>query len=692
MVGKNNFNKMQFKTGKEIIDFLMENPYTVEMADSIMLDFIGGEPLLEMELIDEICDYFILKMYAENHKWFPNYIFTFSTNGLLYGKPVVRDFVSKHGEHCSFSFSIDGTKEKHDLTRVKVDGSGSYDEVIKNLPLFMEENYNPATKSTFASDDLPYLKDSIIHLWDLGFKDVESNLVYEDVWKKGDPEIFEQQLKDLADYMFQSGRYNTHSVAYFSSTRGLPVGKADLDVNRCGAGYKTLAFDYQGDIYPCIRFLEMCADNKAKRVIGNIKDGVDYAKLRPMAAATWRSQSPDKCNVCDCGTDCGWCLAHNLSESEDESIFDRCTFICEMHKANARANKYYWQMYEEVTGNTSQRTIEKLGKSDTKCLRYLHLITRNDAPTHCSYSNLSNDSQRMPKDILQKGLNFCHDQEVVPVFLGGIPTDVDMKKKIYFEIDSINASFKNPRTGISVINDNKEIKEENIVTPVVSYIITTESIQGLGERVNRLLQKARRLNLFISDIEKWTENNLHMYEQELTVICNGIVNMYSKGKYGCQVNVLTDRLYASDKCDNDCGSGVSSISLAPNGKFYVCPAFYFNAPDKPIGDLATGVKLTDRQKYTREKAAMCVKCKSSVCNRCLYSNKQICGEYNVPADIQCKINYAETNMSKKLYDDLEQILPEGFYINRGLQNLEYIDYVAAEIYKDERAEANRWMY
>ena len=343
MVGKNSFNKMEFRTGKEIIDFLMENPYTVEMADSIMLDFIGGEPLLEMELIDELCDYFILKMYAENHKWFPNYVFTFSTNGLLYGKPIVRKFISKHGDHCSFSVSIDGTKVKHDLTRVKVDGSGSYDDVVKNLPLFMEENYNPATKSTFVSDDLSYLKDSIIHLWDLGFKDVESNLVYEDVWKEGDPEIFEQQLKGLADYMFESGRYETHSVAYFSSTRGLPIGKTDLDVNRCGARYKTLAFDYRGDIYPCIRFLEMCADNKVKRIIGNIRDGVDYAKLRPMAAATWQSQSPDKCNACDCGTDCGWCLAHNLSESEDGSIFERCTYICEMHKANARANKYYWQ-------------------------------------------------------------------------------------------------------------------------------------------------------------------------------------------------------------------------------------------------------------------------------------------------------------------------------------------------------------
>lgn len=57
MVGKNNVNRMNWETGKQIIDFLLDNPYTSEMSDSIMLDFIGGEPLLEMDLIDKMCDY-----------------------------------------------------------------------------------------------------------------------------------------------------------------------------------------------------------------------------------------------------------------------------------------------------------------------------------------------------------------------------------------------------------------------------------------------------------------------------------------------------------------------------------------------------------------------------------------------------------------------------------------------------------
>lgn len=688
MVGKNNHNKMNWKTGKEIIDFLLDNPYTSEMADSIMLDFIGGEPLLEMELIDKMCDYFILRMYAENHKWFPNYVFTFSTNGVLYGKKNVRDYVEKHGEHCAFSISIDGTKEKHDMTRKKIDGSGSYDDVIKNLPIYMEENYNPSTKSTFSSEDLLYLKDSIIHLWDLGFKDVESNLVYENVWKQGDAEIFEQQLKELADYMFESGRYKTNSVAYFSPTRGLPVGKKDLASNRCGAGYKTLAFDYKGDIYPCIRFLEMCAENHAKRVIGNIKEGVNYSRLRPMAAATWEAQSPDKCNTCECGTDCGWCLAHNLSESNQDSVFQRCTYICEMHKANSKANKYYWQKYEEVTGYTSSRTVEKIKKIDTRTLKYLYIITEDNAPAHCNYRNKNMNSKKISKEIMDKALKLCRSKELIPIFQGKIPEYVDMRKQIFFEISNEN-SFKNPVTGITVIDDMNLKKD--IMTAVVTLILNKNHIEKLAFSVKVLFDKAKRINIFISDLSEWNEQEIVLYKRQLKEISEFIFGKYKEGNYGYQINILTDRLYSDKDADNDCGAGSSSIAVGPNGKLYVCPAFYFNNPDKSIGDLKNGLEY-DYKRYLREKSAMCSKCKSEVCNRYIFEGYEICGELNVPSDIQCQINYIEANESRKLMCKLNKILPLEFHMNRDLPNLEYIDYVAAEIYRDERAEAKRWMY
>ncbi len=76
-----------------------------------------------------------------------------------------------------------------------MDGSGSYDDVVKNIPLWQKQFPNSSTKVTFASADLKYLKESIIHLWNLGLKLIPANVVFEDVWQEGDDLIFEEQLK-----------------------------------------------------------------------------------------------------------------------------------------------------------------------------------------------------------------------------------------------------------------------------------------------------------------------------------------------------------------------------------------------------------------------------------------------------------------------------------------------------------------
>ena len=70
----------------------------------------------------------------------------------------------------------------------------------KNIDLWKSQ-FKGTTKVTFASDDLPLLKDSILDLWNRGIEDVAANVVFEDVWKENDDKVFESQLKSLADYI-----------------------------------------------------------------------------------------------------------------------------------------------------------------------------------------------------------------------------------------------------------------------------------------------------------------------------------------------------------------------------------------------------------------------------------------------------------------------------------------------------------
>ena len=89
LVGKNRTGKMTWETAKKIVDFLMSLPV---LEDEVIFDFIGGEPLLEIDLISRISDYIVDSMSGLNHPWLNNYSFRFTTNGLAYSSENVQKY------------------------------------------------------------------------------------------------------------------------------------------------------------------------------------------------------------------------------------------------------------------------------------------------------------------------------------------------------------------------------------------------------------------------------------------------------------------------------------------------------------------------------------------------------------------------------------------------------------------------
>ena len=150
----------------------------------------------------------------------------------------------------SIGITIDGIKEKHDMQRIFPDGSGSYDIVEKNVKLWLKQYCFASTKVTISHHDLPYLKESIIHLWNLGIRIVPANVVFEDVWKEGDDNVFENQLVELADYIIDNQLWNTYNTTLFTDRIGYKQTYDEKMRNYCGTG-KSYAFDSEGKIYPC---------------------------------------------------------------------------------------------------------------------------------------------------------------------------------------------------------------------------------------------------------------------------------------------------------------------------------------------------------------------------------------------------------------------------------------------------------
>lgn len=366
LVGKNDTERMSWETAKAAIDYILSHEQDFR-EESVIWDFIGGEPFLEIDLIDKICDYIKAEMYRLGHHWFNSYRFNFSTNGINYDSEKVQRFIEKNEFHTSIGITIDGTKRKHDINRIwKGKGNrGSYNDVVRNIPLWLEQFPEAGTKVTISSADIPYIHESVLHLFSLGIKEVNINVVFESVWKNGDDSLFEEQLIQLADSIIEQNLYNDYTCSFFSES----IGKAlDLTNNQnwCGAGMM-LAVDAQGNFYPCTRFAAYSLRSKQPIIIGNVWDGIDKNKLRPFLTLDRTTQSPQKCLDCDVASGCAWCQGENYDAADTDTIYQRSVAICKMHKARVRANNYYWnKLFHKLEIEGLREEFENNKKTTTK--------------------------------------------------------------------------------------------------------------------------------------------------------------------------------------------------------------------------------------------------------------------------------------------------------------------------------------
>ena len=274
---------MSFEVAKKFIDLLLSgdkgfSDYVgVEKTPGIVLDFIGGEPLLQADLIDKIIDYFRTRALELDHPWAERYMCSISSNGVLYFEPNVQKFLEKHRKHLSFSVSIDGNKELHDSCRVFPDGKPSYDIAVAGAMDWMSRGHYMGSKITVAPANVGYVYEASRHMIELGYYDININCVYEDGWKLEHATTLYQQLKKFADYLLSLDNTTDYYYAFFKEDCYEPMEESD-NQNWCwGAGtpilttngYKPieqirigdLVYTEDGSIHPVINTTSHFADN-----------------------------------------------------------------------------------------------------------------------------------------------------------------------------------------------------------------------------------------------------------------------------------------------------------------------------------------------------------------------------------------------------------------------------------------------
>lgn len=344
LVGKNDKRRMPLDIAKQAVKFIFKEPFLLQ-TDKIIFDFIGGEPLLEIDLISETMDYAVNYMLKHNHKWMKNYEIRITTNGLLYNNPKVQKFVQQYKEHLSISISIDGNKIKNDVNRIFPNGKGSYDSIIENVRLWIEQFPNEGTKMTISHKDIPYLYESLKHLVDIGITKIDVNPIVENIWENGDGQKFEEQLLLFADYIIDNNLWQSLQISAFEDFIGHPIERKQK-LNPCGT--MSLSIDGDGNLYSCIRFVEYSLRDKLSRTIGNIFEGLDKNKIRADSSLFNDVVSPIQCLECEIASGCKWCPAESYDSSITGSIQNRTTFHCELHRAKVRAKNYYYNKLKSI--------------------------------------------------------------------------------------------------------------------------------------------------------------------------------------------------------------------------------------------------------------------------------------------------------------------------------------------------------
>lgn len=647
MTNKDYQKKMSLETGMKIIDFILENE-EMNKSDALILDFIGGEPLLEIELISKLSDYLVYRLYTTNHKWFDKYRFVITTNGLLYLNEDVQKYIKKYNGHLSLTISLDGTPEKQNLSRVKRDGTGSYDDVVKSIPLWIKQFPNASTKSTFSHEDLPYLCDSIIHLWNLGIKNVMANIVYEDVWVDGDEELFENQLRKLADYIAENDLWDKYSVRFFNPNVGLPLTKEHKMSNVCGAGKKTVAFDCDGNIFPCIRFIDFCTEHKVSKKIGDLDTGINPELIKPYSQVAISTVVDTECDNCDVSKSCDFCTAFNYIASSQDSVYERTKFNCKIHKANVRANEYLWYLFSKKTGLTSLRTIAKVSDDESEVMKYLFFITADNIIPHCGYKTKKESEIKMSKEVFEKGMEYCYRNSMIPIFLGKMDHGFKHEKNLHVDVFPPEQFTENDEDFFRTIMSHESGNIDKTRNSAISSLcFDKDTLENLYDDIVTLFGCSKRVNIYPKEIVGWADDDFVKYQEVMIKVAEYIKFNRDKGKV-FSLNVLSD----NSKFDfhNSCGAGKTSLALAPDGELYYCPAFYF-APTEyrnSLGNIFETSFYPGNPLLKNSRLPFCSSCDKNACQICVYENVLATGEMGTPASNYCRYMNINVDVSNKL--------------------------------------------
>lgn len=277
-------------------------------------------------------------------------------------------------------------------------------------------------------------------------------------------------------------------------------------------------------------------------------------------------------------------------------------------------------------------------------IKYLVVLLDDTSVSFCHYTHARNKKNLISLDRLKEAVSYAMKENLVIQYVYPNYELPDGYMEVIDEMVHVNivpAGSEVPAEAV-VINGSKysvgTLKEG---TP---YILRTDYRNFINDwkSLASALECISRINIVYTDVPDFQDADTDKYAEALSGFSEVLKTLAKKGKFP-QVNILTDRMLLRKM--NNCNAGTESITVAPDGRFYVCPGFYYDELGS-IGSLAEGMCIKNSQLYNLDHAPICRICDAFHCKRCIWLNRKTSLEVNTPSHEQCVMAHIERNASR----------------------------------------------
>lgn len=317
-------------------------------------------------------------------------------------------------------------------------------------------------------------------------------------------------------------------------------------------------------------------------------------------------------------------------------------------------------------------------------LQYLIIQLDDTSTSYCHYENRKKAERLISLDDLKRGILFAMKENLMIQYLCPDYKLPQAYKDVMSTIDHstiVSSLCKDEdmreEANVVVFHDWQEIADYEFQEDK-AYVLRTNKADFFDRYVmlKKPLAVVTRLNIVFTDVENFEGDDMEEYKAILSRLNTVVEQEYLKD-HAVQLNLLTDRMMLEKM--NNCNAGCENITLAPDGKLYVCPAFYLADEEEDygigkakqsIGDLKDGLDIKNPRLYKLAYAPLCRKCDAYQCKRCVWLNRKMTYEINTPSHEQCVMAHLERNASRELLNNIRQ---HGDFLP--WQNIEDVDYL-----------------